>query len=287
MPLPHRPPDYEDLLTYWNRLQNRYKYRDQGMDMNLLRTMRAAYYATISFIDYNIGRMLAYLDEESLLDKTLILFTSDHGEFLGDYGSYGKRSFLDVAARVPLLVRYPERFPMATRCDDPVSLVDVLPTCLAVADLPKRPEHSGVDLADVASKNAKRDGILGQFGKEGGGLYMYLTREFKYIYSAPDRKEWLFRRTGTGLEERSLVGNPAFGDTVAQHRATLMERFRNDRYEMPLDGDRWRDYPPLPEIPTNPDAWQLFQDGPSVARQFPPGYAPRVNTQKPYPARGF
>ena len=72
MPLPFLPADYEHLHTYWNRHQNRYKYRDQGRDMNLLRTMRAAYYAAISFIDYQVGRILDYLESENELDNTLI-----------------------------------------------------------------------------------------------------------------------------------------------------------------------------------------------------------------------
>ena len=62
--------------------------------MNLLRTMRAAYYAAISFIDYQVGQILDYLESEDELDNTLILYTSDHGELLGDYDCYGKRSFL-------------------------------------------------------------------------------------------------------------------------------------------------------------------------------------------------
>ncbi|MBU0607775.1 MAG: sulfatase-like hydrolase/transferase, partial [Armatimonadetes bacterium] len=110
MPMPFLPDGHEGLLTYWNRLQNRYKWRDRGMDLQLLRTMRAAYYACISLVDYNIGRILQYLRETNQLDNTLILFASDHGELLGDYGSYGKRTMLDPAARVPLLVRYPARF---------------------------------------------------------------------------------------------------------------------------------------------------------------------------------
>jgi len=105
MPLPYLPPDYEELLTYWNHKQNRYKYRDQGFDLNLIRLMRAQYYAAISYIDYNIGRLLTYLRETDELDNTLVIFTADHGELLGDYGSFGKRSMLDPAARIPLVVR--------------------------------------------------------------------------------------------------------------------------------------------------------------------------------------
>ena len=64
--------------------------------------MRAYYYACISFVDYNIGRLLDYLSETGELENTLIIFTSDHGELLGDYNSFGKRCFLDSAARIPI-----------------------------------------------------------------------------------------------------------------------------------------------------------------------------------------
>ena len=67
MPYPHMPPGYEHLLTFWNHLQNRYKYRDQGLDGNLVRLTRAAYYAAISFVDYNLGRILAQLRQSGQL----------------------------------------------------------------------------------------------------------------------------------------------------------------------------------------------------------------------------
>src|SRR5690606_20194858 len=98
MPLPKRPQDSDGLITYWNRFQNRYKYRDQGIDDNLIRTMKAAYYGSISFIDYQIGRLLAFMESRGLLDNTLIVFSSDHGEMLGDYHCFGKRNFLDSGA---------------------------------------------------------------------------------------------------------------------------------------------------------------------------------------------
>ena len=277
MPLPFLPPDYEHLHTYWNRHQNRYKYRDQGRDMNLLRTMRAAYYAAISFIDYQVGRILDYLESEDELDNTLILYTSDHGELLGDYDCYGKRAFLDAAARIPLLVRYPERFEANAQCDTPTSLVDVLPTCLGAAELSSQTDRSGTDLADIATGNTQRDAIVGQLGQEGTGMYMLLTSEYKYIYSAADRKEWLFRRPTSRLDERSLAGNPAYGATLNAYRKRLIEWFRTDGYELPIDDNKWRDFP-APIEPENPDAGQLFQDGRSVSDQFPSGYSPKVDT---------
>jgi arylsulfatase A-like enzyme len=239
--------------------------------------MRAAYYAAISFIDYQVSRILDHLESEGELDNTLILYTSDHGELLGDYDCYGKRAFLDAAARIPLLVRYPERFQVNVQCDTPTSLVDVLPTCLGAANLPLQTDRSGIDLADIATDNTQRDAIVGQLGQEGTGLYMLLTSEYKYIYSAADRKEWLFRRLPGRLDERSLAGNPAYSATLNAYRKRLIEWFHNDGYELPLDDNKWRNFPP-PMEPENPDAGQLFQDGRSVSDQFPAGYSPNVDT---------
>ena len=101
----------------------------------LLRTLRAAYYACISFIDFGLGRIIEELEAEGELDNTLILFSADHGELLGDYGCVGKRSMLEASARVPLLARLPGRFEAGARVDVPATLLDVLPTCLGAANV--------------------------------------------------------------------------------------------------------------------------------------------------------
>ena len=144
---PRRPPGYEDLLTYWNRFQNRYKYRDKGYDEMLYRAMKAMYYACISFIDFNIGRMLAALGAD--IDNTLIVYTADHGEMLGDYGSVGKRCMLDPAVKVPLIVKPPAGMDLPQHVDAPVSLLDIFPTFAAVAN------------ADVALPLQRRGGPAG------------------------------------------------------------------------------------------------------------------------------
>ncbi len=78
------------------------------------------------------------------------------------------------------------------------------------------------------------------------------------------------------LDERSLAGNHAYGSTVREYRERLINWFREDGYEQPLDGNRWKEFPP-PFEPENPDADQLFQDGRSASDQFPPGYSPHID----------
>lgn len=285
MPFPYMPRGYEDLQTYWNRVQNRYKYRDQGFDGNLVRLTKCAYYAAISFVDYNAGRILQALEDQGELDNTLVLFTSDHGELLGDYGSWGKRSMVDSAARVPLLVRYPERFAAGVRCEAPASLVDVAPTFLQAAGIKPGAQHSGVDLADLTAGPSEREAVLSQYSENQSGLYALIARECKYIYSAADRKEWLFRRAEGQPEEHSLAGNPAYEPVLRDLRSRLIARFRADGYEAPLEGEGWKSFP-QPAISSTPDAAQLFQEGGRVDHLFPPGYDPRCKPQGGLPIKG-
>lgn len=104
---------------------------------------RAAYFALCSFLDEQVGRVLTALEEAGLSEDTLVLFTSDHGEMLGEKGFWTKSTMYESAVRVPLLMAGPGVEPGVWA--DPVSLIDVAPTiCVALgvdgADLP------GVDL---------------------------------------------------------------------------------------------------------------------------------------------
>ena len=265
MPSPFRPPNFEALLVYWNSVQNRYKYRDAGYDDLLMRTIIAAYYSCISFVDFNIARILKGLGEE--LDNTLVLFASDHGELLGDYGSVGKRSMLDGAARVPLLARWPGHFAAGQICDEPASLLDIVPTCLAAAgaDEPQLSAH-GVDLVQLARGQCARSMVISQFQQRGYGLYMATTRQWKYVYSAPDDREWLFDLTRDARETVNRAGNPMFAQTLEKMRAALMEILRADGYVEPLEGQNWKKYPRR-QVPANPDAGLLFQDAADTQRR--------------------
>ncbi len=271
MPLPKRPEGCENLLTYWNRVQNRYKYRDQGCDDNLIRVLRAAYYGCISFLDYQVGRVLDHLQGSGDWENTLILFTSDHGELLGDYGSFGKRCMLDSAARIPLLAHWPGHLPAGGRCDAPTSLLDVAPTCLRAAGLDVPAELAGAPLPRIASGEVERDVVFGQFQKGAVGAYLAVTRRWKYIYSAPDGREWLFDLAADPEETRNRAENPMYRAQTREMRRLLTGYFQSEGYAEPLDGDDWRRFPKA-ELPADPDAGLLFQDPPASIAAPAPGY---------------
>jgi len=301
MPLPNVPADAESLQTYVNKCQNRYKYRDQGIDRNLLRNIKAFYYACISFVDFQIGRVLDALEATGQIDNTLILFTSDHGEHLGDYNCFGKRSMHDSCARIPFIVSLPGRFEGGGACEVPVSLVDVAPTFLGAAGASLQThEPDGIDAAELLSGASGRAMVFGQhaYGRrvnlvsKGAPLpdelrrnpdlerassssYLAVNREWKYVYSAPDNREFLFDRIRDPLETRNRAGLVFCQDVVGEMREALFEHLGSGGETAGFDGEQWRTFPTL-EVASDPDAGLLIQDNYTPwTDTFIPGYSER------------
>lgn len=265
MPLPKVFEDCEASYTWINRHQNRYKYRDHGVDKNLMRNLKAYYYATISFVDYQVGRIFKALEESGQLDNTLIIFSSDHGEFLGDNNCFGKRSMQDPSSRIPMLVRGPG-FKAGEICETPVSLVDVMPTAAAVAEISTDGMAlDGINLADIASGKCDRKYVFSQFGDKGQGIYMIVSREWKYFYSAGDHKEFLYDRINDPEESRNKAGLPMLNSIKSELKQALLEYLRKeDQTDAYVEQDGildWREYP-IHDMSylDDPDAGLLIQD---------------------------
>src|SRR5690349_15274778 len=105
---------------------------ERDHDHALVARARRAYLAAISYVDDQLGRLRRALQASGLADETVVVVTSDHGDLLGERGLWYKMSFLEGSARVPLLVHAPGRF-AARRVDQPVSLLDLLPTLVELA----------------------------------------------------------------------------------------------------------------------------------------------------------
>ena len=102
--------------------------------------IKAAYWAMVDHIDYQVGRLLDILEETGQKNETMVIFTSDHGELLGDHGLYVKGPFLyDAAVRVPLIISYPNVVPAGIRRKSIAELGDLAPTVLDCAGLPRQP----------------------------------------------------------------------------------------------------------------------------------------------------
>jgi choline-sulfatase len=137
IPLPDVPAiPYDDADPHSRRLRDMCRTDAAGLTDEQIRRARHAYFAAISYVDDRIGQVLGALAESGLEDETIVVFTADHGEMLGERGLWYKMAFFEDAARVPLLVRAPDGLALrGARVAEPVSLLDLAPTVVDLAGL--------------------------------------------------------------------------------------------------------------------------------------------------------
>lgn len=135
-----------------------------------LQETKQAYYAMVSLVDDEVGRILAALDEAGLADNTIVIFTSDHGEMLGDHQLMLKGPMMyEFAVRVPLLIRWPGQIRAGQRRPELVQWIDLAPTLLEAAGLPPSPAHQGASLLALLDGRAEwqRDFALCEYRDSG------------------------------------------------------------------------------------------------------------------------
>ncbi len=228
---PHPP--YDPCRSYWQLYQNAEVpppvYGDWSRDLSdipagfmidtyvlngidrfderLVRDSRRAYYACITQIDYNIGRLYAHLLQMGLLENTMIIFASDHGDMLGDHHMGAKTVFLEGSAHVPMIVRpapiMAERNMKGSRCDSLVQTVDIYTTCLDAAEVtpPKEYETDSLDLLSQAKGREQRETFYGVCGDH----YAVIEGGMKYTYCAHEGAELLFDMRKDPYEQHNLL----------------------------------------------------------------------------------
>ena len=126
----------------------------------------AIYYGMISFMDEQIGRILDALDEQGLTENTLIVFTTDHGHFLGQHGLWHKGAFhYEDLLRVPFIASWPGHIAAGAQSEALQSLVDLAPTFLAACELPIPGAMQGINQLAVwaGEQNSARDEVMAEF----------------------------------------------------------------------------------------------------------------------------
>jgi len=197
------------------------------------RAARRAYYGAISFIDDQIARLLTVLRETGRLDDTVVMVTSDHGEMLGERGSWYKMSFYEGSARVPLLVSWPAQFNPG-RVGAAVSTMDLLPTLvdLAAGDGASRDDSAPVGPLDGRSLlphltgRPGRDEAIGEYLAEGAIAPIVMIRrgQYKFIHSPADPDQ-LFDLVTDPEERTNLAADPQCADLAAAFRQEIAHRW--------------------------------------------------------------
>ena len=133
--VPQSSNDYLKTIPKPAAISVRAKREQVDLDQDLAKEIKHAYYATTSFMDSQVGRVLDKLKETGLDKNTIIVFTSDHGYHLGEHGHWQKQTLFDDATRVPLIFAGPNIKKNNKPIDDPVELIDLYPTIMDMLDM--------------------------------------------------------------------------------------------------------------------------------------------------------
>lgn len=219
---------FEELDPHSQRLYKAAATDQYEIEDSDVRNARHAYFANISYLDDWIGELLRTLEETEMLDRTVVLLTSDHGDMVGERGLWYKMSFFEWSARVPLVLRIPGESG-GRRVQTPVSLLDVLPTLVDIAtdgagtDMPAAP-LDGHSLLPLLSREEERT-VYGEYMGEGtvAPLIMIRRDQFKYIHCEADPPQ-LFDLSTDPNERYNLAADPSgaalasrFGEEVEAH----------------------------------------------------------------------
>jgi arylsulfatase A-like enzyme len=182
-----------------SEFRGEFKVAGQGSGYNFAdvaeqdaREARAYYYTMVQLIDREMGRLLAALEAEGLAENTIVVFTTDHGELLGDHGLWMKGPYhYEQLIRVPLLMRWPVGMPAGRRSSACVSLVDVVPTLMALAGCGRDAELDGCDICAAWSDAGvlPRSHVVVETVDDPAGLrektVVTATRKLSYYHNQP------------------------------------------------------------------------------------------------------
>ena len=246
--MPAVPPiPYDQLDPHSRRLYHVCAMGEYAQTDERVRNARHAYYGMISYIDDKVGLLIQALENTGLRDNTIILFISDHGEMLGERGLWYKMSFFEWSARVPIVFHAPGRF-APRRVNQPVSLVDLLPTITEIASNGMSPAYvdtlDGQSLLPLLEGKAAENSaaVYGEMLSEGAvaPLLMIRRERYKYIYSQPD-PEQLFDLKNDPNEINNLAGRPDFQELRRDFQAELLQHWDKDAlHKQVIDSQRRR-----------------------------------------------
>ncbi|MGH9470703.1 MAG: arylsulfatase [Terriglobia bacterium] len=201
---------------------------------------RSGYYGQVSFVDEQIGRIIEALDQRGWLEETLILYTTDHGDMLGDHYLWRKCQPYQQDLRIPMLVRWPEGLVSAQRglvFSQPVALEDVLPTLLDAASVPANSDLDGRSMLSLIRGNAS--GWRDVLQTEHDVCYSPRVHwnaltdgHVSYIFHAFDGQEQLFDLDRDPQELNDLAPDGAHAGAVRQWRERMVNYLepRGDAY---------------------------------------------------------
>jgi choline-sulfatase len=212
----HDHPAYDDFRQFFGV--------KEPFDEATTRKVVSAYFGMISYLDDNIGKLLAALDENGLTDNTRILYASDHGENMGAKGLFSKCNMTEESVGVPMILSGPD-VPQGKVIDTPVQLLDVFPTILEAANVDPTSAESdlkGHSLFDLANGSTPDRIIISEQHSAGAKSASFMVRkeQYKLVYHV-EYPNQLFDLENDPEERVDLSSDPAFASIAANLKAEL------------------------------------------------------------------
>jgi uncharacterized sulfatase len=201
-----------------------------GISDDLQRQAIQAYYASISFMDAQLGKVLDALDRLGLAERTVVVMLSDHGYHLGEHGLWQKQSVFEESARVPLIVSAPGMKARGRACARLVELVDLYPTLADLCGLPAPSALEGcsfrplLDDPEMAWKEAAYTQVRRGSGEEIFMGYAVRTERYRYIeWDGGKKGAQLYDHQADPQELVNLAADPAQAAVIARLKQLLSE----------------------------------------------------------------
>lgn len=189
------------------------------IDDKYLNLAKRGYYASITHIDYQVGRLVNYLRSNKLYEDTTIIFTSDHGEMLGDHHMFRKATPFRGSIHIPLIIKNNQQKGMVST--KLATHVDILPTALGTVEKYKNSIPDSYDLLKLNSRTY----LIGEHPFDKGWNFV-LTSNYKYIWDSVSGQEWCFDIV-EDLEESENIIDSIIMDELLELRSLLIVSFKN------------------------------------------------------------
>lgn len=225
--------DFDNLPYSLKISQDRFSFKTASKKE--IRMARKAFYALITHVDHQIRVVLGYLREQKLLDNTIIAFTSDHGDMLGNHNLWAKAVPYEAASKIPFLIvpaaDY-KHFDNNIVDDRLVEHRDIMPTLLDMAGIEIPENVEGFSLIT----DQKRDYLYGEHYEDERANRMIREKDFKLIYYPMGNKIQLFNITEDPAEMHDLSDNPKYNDKKEELIKLLIENMYGGDVEWVKNG---------------------------------------------------
>lgn len=208
-----------------NALRHFFNYGD-WFDDHTRKVAIASYYGLCTFVDDLIGQVVTTLEDSGQSDDTTLIYTSDHGEMLGNHNVWTKCVMYEDSAAIPMIISG-DGIPAGAACDTPVSLVDCYPTIVEHFSVDAKDADdagvAGVSLARIAKGATPERTVLSEYHDGGAitGMFMVRHGSWKYIYY-PGYSAQLFNLESDPTERNNLAQDPNHGGVVEECHQKLV-----------------------------------------------------------------